>query len=193
MEFNTIEELLSNYAAENQTSLKGKRSERKNAWDKFYTLFAFDEIKYHKLCEENPKENRYKLRRLCYVLDAEGNKQPLGDEKYILRTKYLRNIMQKLAMHVPHAETFNQNDSIALDYPHFTLYIEKYKSEPYFWFGQSFNGQNFTTSELEIKGTWQLSLKERYLRHWLALKYVELGNNIDTACKMAQIADLKGV
>lgn len=102
--------------------------------------------------------------------------------------------MQRIAMYVTHDETLNQNDSIIINYPSYTLYIERYKPESYNWFGQTFNGQNFTIQEVEINDTWQLSLKERYLRHWLALKYLEQGkNNVEKACNMAKNADLKGV
>lgn len=191
MGFATIEELLTNVSTR-ASAPKGKRAERKNVWDKFYTLYAFDEIKYHVLCEENPKANRYKLRNQCYALDDNGNRQPLGDEKYILSYKKLRNVMQRIAMHVTHDETLNQNDSITINYPSYTLYIEKYKPEPYKWFGQTFKGQNFTVCEVEIKDTWQMSIKERYLRHWYALKLIESGESVENACRMAKSAKLKG-
>lgn len=188
MEFLSIEDLLKD-CAKKKSKPKG-RGERLNAWDKFYTLYAFDEIKYHKLCEQFPNENRYKLRQQCYVLDDEGKRRPLGDEKYILSYKKLRQIMQKLANYVYYNDIFNQQDCISVDFSSFTLFIEKYKAGEYKWRLKEFNGQNFETREVEIKGTWQMPLKERYLRHWYALRLIECGENIEDACEKARKADL---
>lgn len=189
MEYGTIEELLSGLAPTVKTN---KRTVRNNNWDKFYTLYAFNFIKYHKLCAQFPLTNRYKLRQQCYVLE-DGEKQPLGDERNILRYKALNGIRSRLAHYVSGGLCTTQGSSVVTEYNNFTYYREMYMAEEYNWCGSAFNGKEFVIEEVELKGTWQLSLRERYLRHWLALKYVERGTDIETACEKAINARIKGL
>lgn len=84
-------------------------------WDKFYTVYMFDQTKYHRLMEAvvNKDESklsaderellkgytifqREEIKELCYVRDNEGNKKPLGDERHIFRIKDLYDICLKL-------------------------------------------------------------------------------------------------
>lgn len=98
-----------------ECKVKTKRIHFKPDWDKFYTVYMFDQTKYHRLMEAvvNKDESklsaderellkdytvfqREEIKELCYVRDNEGNKKPLGDERHIFRIRTLHKIYAKL-------------------------------------------------------------------------------------------------
>lgn len=98
-----------------ECKVKTRRIHFKPDWDKFYTVYMFDQTKYHRLMKAvvNKDESklsaderellknytifqREEIKELCYVRDNEGNKKPLGDENHIFRIKDLYDICLKL-------------------------------------------------------------------------------------------------
>lgn len=98
-----------------ECKVKTKRIHFKPNWDKFYTVYMFDQTKYHRLMEAvvNKDESklsaderellkgytifqREEIKEFCYVRDNEGNKKPLGDERHIFRIRTLHKIYAKL-------------------------------------------------------------------------------------------------
>ena len=77
-------------------------------YDKFYSLFAFDEIGYHKelkkiIKQRNlkgvyciPLAERKEIREKFYVRDIYGDKMPKSDEKHIFFIKVLHNIYNEI-------------------------------------------------------------------------------------------------
>lgn len=98
-----------------ECKVKTRRIHFKPDWDKFYTVYMFDQTKYHRLIEAvvNKDESklsaderellkdytifqREEIKELCYVRDNEGNKKPLGDETHIFRIRTLHKLYAKL-------------------------------------------------------------------------------------------------
>lgn len=170
-------------------------------WDKFYSVYAFNETKYHDICDAFEKHKWLKLykypelkieeltnctrkdkerfKKLSYVLE-EGQKQHLGDEKHIYRYKTLNKVKELIANYIDYHFTEQNHES-----EYYTLYIEKYTDDYYTHQGTQYKGQNFTITEVEINNTWQLSIKQRLLIHLKALRLLRQGYSIEEACKLA--------
>ena len=170
-------------------------------WDKFYSVYAFNEIKYHDLCDAFEKHKWLKLykypeldiaqltnctrhnkklfKELSYVLDN-GQKQHLGDEKHIYRYKTLNKVKELIANYIDYhfKESKHQTE-------YYTLYIEDYTDDYYTYRGTQYKGQRFRITEVEINNTWQLSIKQRLLIHLEALRLLRKGLDIEEACKRA--------
>lgn len=80
------------------------------SYKKVYATYQFDWEKYAMIykklqglaCRFNDKEiynrvNPYRVLDLCYVLDENGKKQPLGDERHIFRYKTLEKVRKLIA------------------------------------------------------------------------------------------------
>ena len=130
---------------------------KKEAWDKFYSVYMFDEIKYHKLCKEKPTENKTLLKRQCYVLDDDGKRIHLGDEKHIFRANILRNVQTELAEYCRELRgqlnMFEKNCSDSIVTQFYTLYYERFDKGTYLY-GRPKNKVNANNS----MGTGQLGL-----------------------------------
>lgn len=181
--FQTIEEMMLNYQPQKESKKK-----KPPEWDKFYTVYMFDFIKYHKLCKEQPRTDRSELKKLCYVYDADGNKTHLGDEKHIYRQKTEQAIRVELAKYAENTlNVFKDSDSVRTKY--YTLYQERYTEEKYthtdILTGKSgiYGGQKFNIIELELNDTWQLPRKTRLLLHLEVLKRCKQGMSIEDACE----------
>lgn len=170
-------------------------------WDKFYSVYAFNETKYHDICDAFEKHKWLKLykypelrineltnctrkdkerfKKLSYVLE-EGQKQHLGDEKHIYRYKTLNKIKELIANYIDYHFTEQNQES-----EYYTLYIEEYTDDYYTYRGTQYKGQNFKVVEVEINNTWQLSIKQRLLIHLEALRLLRKGLDIEEACRLA--------
>ena len=171
-------------------------------WVKFYSVYAFNESKFHDICDAFEKHKWLKLYKypelriheltnctskdkvlflnLSYALDEEGQKQHLGDEKHIYRYKTLNKIKELIANYIDYHYTEELPQS-----EYFTLYIEKYTDDYYTYRGTQYKGENFVIAEVEINNTWQLSIKQRLLIHIKALRLLRQGHSIEEACKRA--------
>lgn len=143
-------------------------------YDKFYTVYMFDNIKYHKLLKQFFKEHnrfgvydlsekeRKDLKKQCYVLDDEGLRIPLGDERHIFRIAVLQKLHEKIYM------LFSNN-------------FYGFETEP-----ENIDGLIFYPDELqaELEGTWNLSIKERVLIHIALLKLLRNKLPIKEAVKI---------
>lgn len=186
--------------------VKEKLSE---TWDKFYTVYMFDEIKYHKLCKEQGVTNRHELKKQCYVLDDDGKRIYLGDENHIFRIKNLHSIQMELANYCKDLRTHinywegDCSESVVRDY--YTLFYERYDKGTY-THGKVKPVKKVTKSQLslfdietpqneyrilnaweyyavELNNTWQLSIKERVLLHLEVLRLCKKGMSLEDACK----------
>ena len=172
-------------------------------WVNFYTIYAFNEIKYHDICNAFSNHNWFKLYKypelpierltnctlydinlfieLSYVLDN-GQKQHLGDEKHIFRYKTLNKIKELIANYIDY---HSQQQELKTEY--YTLFIEEYIDDYYTYKGTQYKGQNFKIIEVEINNTWQLSIKQRLLIHIEALRLLRKGLDIEEACRLASL------
>lgn len=170
-------------------------------WDKFYSVYAFNETKYHDICDAFKNHKWFKLykypelriheltnctskdkelfKELSYVLDEEGQKQHLGDEKHIYRYKTLNKVKELIANYIDYHFTNKKPGS-----EYYTLYIEKYTDVYYTHQGTQYKGQKFKIIEVEINNTWQLSIKQRLLIHLQALRLLRQGHSIEEACRL---------
>lgn len=102
-----------------------KERTEKPQYDKFYSLYAFDEITYHKKLKEVitkyqleevyqiPYKERKEMRESCYILNQDGEKMPMGDEKHIFRISTLNRLYNKLYfMYLCSFEVLNEVDNI---------------------------------------------------------------------------------
>lgn len=106
--FCVVDEKIEIGTEENPFFKKLKNSSPEEEYDKFYSLFAFDEIGYHREIKELIKSKKLKgayglslqerkaIREKYYVLDIYGEKMPKSDEKHIFLIKALHNIYFEL-------------------------------------------------------------------------------------------------
>ena len=102
-----------------------KEKSEQPQYDKFYSLYAFDEVSYHRLLKDYinhfklesvykiPYEERKKMREVCYIRDFYGEKMPKGDEKHIFRIATLNKLYHKLyVMYLFSFEILHEVDNI---------------------------------------------------------------------------------
>lgn len=95
-----------------QTSSKRlKSSSEEPQYDKFYTLYAFDEIGYHRELKHVitkrklkgvyclPLAERKRIRNKHYSLNVNGERMPKSDEKHIFRIRILHKIYNATYSH----------------------------------------------------------------------------------------------
>lgn len=151
-----------------------KEKNRDAKWDKFYSLYMFDEIKYHKLVKsylnanklvtysDIPAEELKRIKNSCYIRDELGQRRPLGDCKHIFRYRTLYKLLAELGAVLTHGVVF-QDDVV---YYHsfagcfFKISIDYYK-----------NGNKYVCEKLaEVEGSSDLSIKQRVLLHLKVLR-----------------------
>lgn len=177
-------------------------------WDKFYSVYMFDNIKYHKLVEKYPNTSLNELKEKCFVRDDKGNRIHLGDQKHIYRINTLHNIQTELA---GYCEGFKKEISNYWDYNcsgsvhcgHFTLFYERYDKGSYEYGGliqkpaiaqlslfdtkpqrKLYNiKEPHDIWQVEIDNTCLLPIKDRVTIHLKVLKLCRKGIGIKTAVK----------
>lgn len=107
-------------------------------WDKFYSVYMFDNIKYHKLVKDNPGVERNKLKDQCYITDENGLRVHLGDEESIYRIKTLHQIQKALATYAMYLRNkinnyLEENCSGEVKQKSFTFFYERYDKCFYYW------------------------------------------------------------
>lgn len=157
-----------------------KNSSEEEQYDKFYSLWAFDEIGYHKHLKKVFKERnirgaydlsleeRKKLREKFYVLDDFGEKIILGDQKHIFRSHLLWRILSEI-------------------YAQFAMKYALYEDVT------NIDGLLFYQEELqcEIDGFQMKSLKVRVLAHLELLRLLKKGYDIKESVKRVRKEFLK--
>lgn len=180
----TIEDLM--------LSIQQSRISTNNAeWDKFYTVYSFDEIKYHKLCKQYPNSDRTQLKQQCYVLDESGKRQYLGDENHIFRISVLHNIQNELSKYCvdkrKYLDYWQKDSSTSYKADYYTLYYERYDKGVYVFEGKEYKILNpHDYYEVELNNTWQLPIKQRVLLHLKVLKMCRNGMSLEEASKLCQ-------
>lgn len=180
------------------------------AWDKFYSVYMFDEIKYHKLCKEYPNENRKTLKMQCFIYDEDGKRVHLGDEKHIFRIQDLHIIQELLAEYCKELykeiNFFEKNCSASIKKEYYTLFYECYDKGTY-TYGipkkQDFRPKPqltlfdleptptnqyrilnpWSSFQVELNNTWQLPIKTRLLLHLEVLRLCKKGETLEAAAK----------
>ena len=176
-------------------------------WDKFYSVYMFDNIKYHKLVEKYPNTNLSELKEKCFVRDDKGNRIHLGDEKHIYRYKTLQAIQEALATYCMHYQKritnyWTKNCSGMVKFSDFTFFYERYdvgtyeyglaKTKPsnqltLFNIEKPSNIYNIRIPheiyQVELNNTWRLSLKQRVKLHAEVLRLCRKGVDIKCACR----------
>ena len=179
-------------------AVKSEKEEEQPQWDKFYALYAFDEIKYHKLLEGYIKDNNLKgiydidkqlladYKEQCYVLNEYGEKKPLGDEKHIFKYKLLQKLYEEIAKYVSYP--LSLEDSI-FKQDGLIVYISHFKKGQYKWFDidkrkeNTFTGRKFNIIQAEIENTWDLPIKDRVLLHIKLLRLLKQGYKVKDSIK----------
>lgn len=158
-----------------------KNSSEEEQYDKFYSLYAFDEIGYHKELKKifNERkirgaydlslEERKKLREKFYVLDDFGEKIILGDQKHIFHSHLLWRILSEI-------------------YAQFAMKYALYEDVT------NIDGLLFYQEELqcEIDGFQMKSLKVRILAHLELLRLLKKGYDIKESVKRVRKEFLNG-
>lgn len=178
-------------------------------WDKFYTVYMFDDIKYHKLCKEQPTADRERLKLQCYIKDENGKRIHLGDEKHIYRVRALQRVQEELAEYCKDLRSklnfFNDDGSASIETEYFTLYYEYYAQGEYTYGAEVENKADNTPQlslfdtgsrsnvyrilnpwdffEVEIKNTANKSIKERLSIHLKVLALCKQGISLYNAAK----------
>lgn len=125
----------------------------------------------------------YKVRKYCYILDEDGKKQLLSDEKHIYRIKTLQKIYLLLFEHCGFSPFANESVIKRLKctpVENWTLWetatmvrIEELDKKGYtVHFDEEFGNQ------LEIKGTEMKSIKERLKAHISLLRRLKRGERL---------------
>lgn len=154
-------------------------------WDKFYSVYAFDEIKYHKLLAEYFKEHNklgiYDLtnreigviRKQCYALDKEKQKQHLGDEKHIYRYAILNKIQTELSKYLEYSISKKNYTDL---------------NNGLIMWKESYEVKNKIVNyyQIEIIGTENLSLKERVIKHLTLLRLLRNKVPVTEAVKLCR-------
>lgn len=181
-------------------------------WDKFYSVYMFDNIKYHKLCKQFPNESREELKNKCYVLDESNNRIYLGDARNIYRVKTLHQVQELLATYCMNLRNKIKNYwdlhcSAEVKFNDFTFYYERYDKGSYVYY-TSPNVKTVTKNtpqlslfevekpsnvfeirqpheicQVELNNTWQMSIKDRLKLHIAVLRLCRKGVDIRIACK----------
>lgn len=188
--------------------VKTKRIHFKPDWDKFYTVYMFDQTKYHRLMEAvvNKDESklsaeerellkgytvfqREEIKELCYVRDNERNKKPLGDERHIFRIRTLHKLYAKLYEYahlnplLAKEEVINrlqyQND-LTLAESAFICRLQELNTKGYsIYFDRYYKkGKLVLDNMLEIKGTELLPIAERVKAHIGLLRRLKRGERL---------------
>lgn len=154
-----------------QTSSKRlKSSSQEPQYDKFYTLYAFDEIGYHRELKHVitkqklkgvyclPLAERKRIRNKHYSLDINGEKMPMSDEKHIFRMAVLHKIYNAI-------------------YSHFLFKFALFEDVT------NIDGILFYQEELqaEIDGMQMKSIATRIYAHLSLLRLLKQGKNIKEA------------
>ena len=183
------------------------KPETGNEWDKFYSVYMFDNIKYHKLCKQQPNVDRSILKNQCYVFDENGQRVHLGDEKHIYRISTLHHIQELLATYCPSQKKkitnyWDKHCSGMVKFTDFTFFYERYDVGTYEYgiakvkqtnqltlFNIEKPSNIFNISEpheiyqVELNNTWRLSLKQRIKLHAEVLRLCRKGVDIKCACR----------
>ena len=196
----------------------GKRNHFEAEFDKFYSIYAFDLSKYHALCKMlftrdfraldrypdiNPdkfknlcKREKNKVKRLCYVLDDDGKRQHLGDEKHIYRVKALKRLREALVPYIDFLTlmTFSQDLSteIIRDFGDYTYYEERYTTEYFIYGGTKYKGQAFTIKEIELKWVANLDIKTQVKAYISVLRLCKRGKSLEDAISRVKAHEAKG-
>jgi hypothetical protein len=140
-------------------------------YDKFYSLYVFDEITYHRLLKAYMRVKkinnvydidyliRKEIREICHPVDEYGKKRIKGDERHIFRMSVLQKILAKL-------------------YQEVLFKIEWTAQEVYYTYGLAIYRED---EQAEIDGTQMLSIKERVKLHLQLLKMIKKGNDIENS------------
>lgn len=108
-------------------------------YDKFYSLFAFNEIKYHKLLLRVIRRyklngvydltylQRKKLKEKCYVLDEFNQKKSLGDQRHIFRYTALHSILEKI--YLTHSYNFDKRNEKPFNWDGLVFYPDEQQAE----------------------------------------------------------------
>lgn len=160
-----------------------KKRKKQPQWDKFYSVFAFDEIKYHKLLADYFKEHNlngiydltknelHSLKKQCYIISENGLLKHRGDEKHIFRYAVLYKIQSELCNYIEH--TIPENDNLDLNNG-LVIWKESYESRK----------RIINELQIEIKGTERLSLYERVKKHIKLLRLLKKGWEVKEAVKL---------
>ena len=178
-------------------------------WDKFYTVYMFDDIKYHKLCKEQPTTDRESLKLQCYIKDEYGKRIHLGDKKHIYRLRSLQRIQEELAEYCKDLRSkidyFNDDGSSSVETEYFTLYYEYFAQGSYTYGAEVESKTNDTPQlslfdvgnkgneykilkpwlyfEVELKGSDKKSIKEKISSHLKCLALCRQGISLYDAAK----------
>lgn len=176
-------------------------------WDKFYSVYMFDNIRYHKLVDAHPEKTLSELKEKCYVRDENGARIHLGDEKHIYRYKTLQAIQEALATYCMKYQKrisnyWDKHCSGKVEFNDFTFFYERYDVGTYEYgiakvkqtnqltlFNIEKPSNIFNISEpheiyqVELKNTWRLSLKQRIKLHAEVLRLCRKGVDIKCACR----------
>jgi hypothetical protein len=158
-----------------------KPSSDEAQYDKFYSLYAFDEIGYHrelkKIIEERnlkgvyclPLAERKEIRKKHYVLDIYGERMSKSDENHIFRIAVLHKIYNNI-------------------YSQFLFKYALYEDVT------NIDGLLFYQEELqcEIDGFQMKSLKVRVLAHLELLRLLKKGYDIKESVKRVRKEFLNG-
>lgn len=157
-----------------QTSSKRlKLSSEEPQYDKFYTLYAFDEIGYHRELKHIikkqklkgvyclPLAERKKIRNKHYSLDINGDRMPKSDEKHIFRISVLHKIYNAIYSHFLFKFALNEDVT-------------------------NIDGLLFYQEELqaEIDGMQMKSIEDRIYTHLTLLRLLKQGKEIKEALKI---------
>lgn len=110
-------------------SMAGTKKKRERAlvpsYRKVYSVYQYDREKFARIYKKlqavsirlnNPKiyyrVNPYKILSRCYVLDEEGYKQSLGDERHIFRYKVLQSIFNEIGQYLIIAYELLPNEDV---------------------------------------------------------------------------------
>jgi hypothetical protein len=159
---------------------------------KFYSLYLYDRNLFRILLDEwlEKAKNRTYLQtykkqkeivKQCYVRDENGEPLRDCDEKYILSVKRLHHepkfkepeaLRNNLGIHERLYQTLQINGIIEL------LTIQGEEQKPYDVKYKNYTFTIYTEErQAEIKGSWQLSIKERIMIHLKALRELRNGQN----------------
>lgn len=140
-------------------------------------------LAYFMLVNALRKFEEPKIRELCFILDAEGKKQFLSDEKHIFRVRTLQNIYTKLFEYAEFP-LFVNNFSVKaaqtakeLSFSDAALLckVEQLQKQG---FRVHFDNDTTLSPQLEIAGTEMLPIKERLKAHIELLRYLKNGGRL---------------
>lgn len=181
-----------------ECKVKNKRVHFKADWDKFYTVYMFDQTKYHRYMEAVANVDysklsveeidllknytvfqREEIKELCYVRDEDNKKIPLGDEQHIFRLRVLHKIYHKLYEYahlnplLAKEEIINRlkyQQDLTLDESAILCRLRDIDNKGY--------TVHFDDYTLEIKGTEMLSIAERLKAHIELLRRLKNGEKL---------------